>query len=498
MAQAVEGVMSGPAGTEFYQVLGDDLLSEAAKMETCAIIADVLARAALEEATVQPRLSGERLKSFDPLASINMLRYDVETFGYVLDETRRRVRDEQLSYLVEGCDRASCTTFVFRREDDDLIHFDRGEWSSYRDMLKRGLDTAELEAEADPRRQFLADWARDDFIPFEEMCELQPGEQYCWFRSFPHEEMERSDAAFLRSVGLQPDREMGFLYRASCREDGFIVLQSQTVDRSDYDAFAAAMRAAQDNPNTSLEELTIAYDSELIHKYGGYFYVGRRDAELRENAWEQVLANRDLIEYLSDGLEEIARQPFSPELLEEYSKRHIYGVWALFKRRLDGEAAIPQMLLEPGSSAYQAHRAWLAREVQYSFRQFARQGRVLIGCGGALSILAGESDILNASTEDVFSAIFGSQETAGSAGAGETCVYVHDGCYCCGLNSDGTSRASKMKVRARRDESGVARCLRKGCNAWLSSDGKDGYIGDIARKAQELQTRSNDDYELQA
>lgn len=438
----------------------------------------------------------EQLKSFDLSANVNLLRFDLENFGHVLPETRQRVGDEQLSHMVEGCDRASCTQFVFRRESDDLLHFDKGEWRRYGEMTERGLEVAELEALDDSRRLFFVDWARDDQVQYGRMRELRPGEQHYWFRSFPHGEKGHSGAAFLQECGLQPEREMGFLYRASCRDDGFIVLESQTVDRSDEDAFAAAMQIGRDNPAAILNELRAAYDRKLMQKRGGYFYAGRRNSERNENAWEQLLKSRDLIEYLLDGLEDIARRLLPPLEQEQLTKKHVYGVWALFKRRLDGEAITPQNLAPAGSVAYEAHRIWLAREVHRSYREFVAHGRVLIGCGGAITILAGEAEILNASSDDVFSAIFGSRETSGATG--EACVYAHDGCYCCGLNDDGTPRPSKMKVWARRDEHGVAHCLREHCNAWLSSDGKDGYIGDIAKKAEarKAQSRAQGDYEL--
>lgn len=49
----------------------------------------------------------------------------------------------------------------------------------------------------------------------------------------------------------------------------------------------------------------------------------------------------------------------------------------------------------------------LEQEVAGAFRQFAREGRVLVGCGGSVSMLEGEENILKAEGKDVFDAVFG-------------------------------------------------------------------------------------------
>src|SRR5581483_7383968 len=47
----------------------------------------------------QVESQSEQLRSFDPLASVKMMRFDLECFWYVLPETRQRACDEELSYL---------------------------------------------------------------------------------------------------------------------------------------------------------------------------------------------------------------------------------------------------------------------------------------------------------------------------------------------------------------------------------------------------------------
>jgi hypothetical protein len=352
----------------------------------------------------------ETRKSFDPLASARMLRYDLANFGQVLPETRERVMNEELSYLVEGIGRAARTTFVLRRQESELKLFDRGQWRSYSGMLMTGLKIAKDEALKDPRRQFLAERAREDLQHAYQMQGLQPGQQYVWYSAYPHQEAARYGEAFIKNCGFVPERKMGFLYRASCNEDGDIVLESQTLDRSDGEAFEAAMGAAEHDAMADMDTLVRTYDGTLAKKHGERFYAGRRGAEMENNAWQELRQQHDLIEYFLDKLEVLAAAKLPEHELERNIKKHIYGVWAAFKRRLDTKAAAPDVVWKNNMPV--GHWAMLEQEVSQAFNQFAREGRVLVGCGGSVSMLGGEENVLNAEGKDVFDAIFGGKNTS--------------------------------------------------------------------------------------
>ena len=345
-------------------------------------------------------------RSFDPLSGVNLFRYDLEHFGQVLPETRSRVCDEQLSYLAEGIDRAARTTFMFQRQSDDLVYFNKASWRPYTSMVTTGLKTAEHEAAEDPRKQFLADRAQTNLYHAYKMRQLQPGQKMFWGSVYPRAEAQRYGAAFIESCGFFPNREMGFLYCATCRNDGCVILESQTIDRSDEEAFEVALQAVASRAEMELDDVVAVHDQVLSQKYGGYFYAGRREAELHENAWKQMLAHGDVIDYLLHGLDSLANQELSPDHLEEATKRHIYGVWALFKKRLDGTAfALVTALVD--NVGYLANQVWLRDQTQQAFQEFASRGHVLVGCGGTIEILLGEADIMSASGEAVLSAIFG-------------------------------------------------------------------------------------------
>lgn len=354
----------------------------------------------------------EQQKSFDLLASVRMMRYDLAQFGHVLPPTRQRVEDEEVSFLVEGAERPARTTFLLKRENGELVYFVRGQWRPYMEMLETGLNVAEAEAAADPRRKFLVNWAIRDRGKGQGMCALRPGEQMVWNNPYPHALEWLYGQKFLDECNLVTDRKLGFLYRAFCLEDGSIVLESQTVDGSDQDGFNAAMQLAEDCPEADMDMLVEVYDSALTKKYCGVFYAGQEEAAVK-NAWDVIREqHRDLVDYLLNGLENIARWQASDEVLEDASKRHVYGVWAAFKKRLDAAGSeIKTHTSDLGHEYCDEELIYLRpldQEVHQAFNEFVDRGAVLVGCGGSIRILSDEEDVMNASGEEVFSAIFSS------------------------------------------------------------------------------------------
>lgn len=366
----------------------------------------------------------EQLRSFDPLASVNMLRYDLIRFGRVLPETKQRVCDEELSYLAEGIDRASRPTFALRRDGNDLLYFDDGGWRPYSGMLQTGLEVAEREAKQDFRRQFLVDWARRDQTYGYKLRSLRPGEQLVWTNPYPHAIEALYGKQFMQSCGLQPGREMGFIYRAYCRPDGHVVLESQTVDGSDPEAFAAVRQAAT-RPDAEMDDLVESYDSVLAQKHGEQFYAGRRRAEIGEDAWRTIKAQEDLIVYFVEGLEKLAVSAHYGRELEEATKRHIYGVWATFKKRIDNHITRTVQTAVGGSIPDYILRTQLEREVAQNFQEFAKAGKVLIGCGGIIEMINGQN-IMDADAKDVFGAIFGKEPEDKYGSLHFKCKYGHN------------------------------------------------------------------------
>jgi len=277
-------------------------------------------------------------------------------------------------------------------------------------MLVTGIEVAQQEAARDPRRRFLAERAALDLTHGYAMQQLQPGEQHVWVSPYPYQESEQFGDAFMQACGFSPDRQMGFLYRAVCVDEGQIVLESQTVDRSDDQAFETALAVVGHDKTADMDTLVRTYDGVLAQKYGGYFFAGRRDSEHGENAWHTMLEQRDLIEYFLDGLATIAQSRVDEQTLEQRAREHVYGVWAAFKRRIDsgngvasvGPARPARRFAEVAASDWQS----IDQEVAESFQEFVTAGKVLIGCGGAMSVSTDKNGVPTEGSE-AFSAIFG-------------------------------------------------------------------------------------------
>jgi hypothetical protein len=352
----------------------------------------------------------ETRRSFDPLASINLLRFDLETYGEILPDTRERVCNEQLSYFVEGINRASCTDFTLRRNDEgELTYFDQGRATPYKNLLFTGWRVAEAEAMADPRRKFLAEWAAHDWQVGMRLEALQPGETMLWYNAFPHRLRERYDDTFLKECGLQPERELGFIYYAEADENGSVRLRSQTVDRSDPEAFDAIDELLEYDPQADLETALRTYDGALAKREGGLFRAGRRDVDIMENAWDEMQRQKGLIQYMLEKLEDLARRQMMPEVRERETKLLLIGTWKEFKKRL----TTPQLIYEvpAGQNEYQYYQSLVAS----SAREAIAQNDIPVGCGGALRLAAASEtgvDPLEMPIQDMFKQIFGSESKA--------------------------------------------------------------------------------------
>ena len=373
----------------------------------------------------------ETRRSFDLAASARMMRADLLQFGYVLPETRERVVDEELSYVVEGVDRAAQTTFTFEAGDDDLHYRRNGRPHSYVAMLREGLQVAQAEAGQDSRKQFLAEDAhRDLHIHARNMLRLQPGEQYVWDSPYRHDIEAKYGARFMESCGRFPERQMGFIYRAHRSENGSITLESQTVDRSDEDAFESVRFAAQSDPNISMEALRSAYDTALEHKsgYTQRYHAGRTDSERRTNAWDDILAQGDLIEHFLTKIEQLAAdEQLQGTVLTSAAEKLTYGFWASFKRRLDGETGgkFDTARFAESSMPRTVQYALLEQEVAAAYSSYAAAGKILIGCGGAISV---SQETEREAAEETFDGIFGKKDETGPS---DDCEFTSKECPVC-------------------------------------------------------------------
>ena len=351
----------------------------------------------------QPRaqIQTENFRSFDPLASVDLYSYDLLMHGHVLPETKARVYNEELSYIAEGINRPLFTEFVLEDRQGELVYFDRGEWVPYISSLVRAQEVASLEANLDSRRTFTAERAAEDLLIGYQLQALKPGEHMAWRSAFPKQEAKRYGDSFIGSLGYQPGRRMGFLYYAERLEDGRLKLQTQSVDNSDEEAFGAALSTA-DNGIVAMRE---TYDQVMSYKHGGDYYAGREASKQisKENAWQVIQKHQDLLKHYFSELENLARQRgVGRAELEKANKRLTYGIWATLRERMDKQTLGIQP--EKAQDNHYNNPIRLQEEIDRAYRELARRGEVLFGCGGSIT---GEDALLGADGEQVFEAVFG-------------------------------------------------------------------------------------------
>lgn len=359
------------------------------------------------ETQIQSEELREEPKSFDVMASVNMLRFDLENFGSILPETKQRSYDEELTFVAEGINRPLYTNFNLKEKDGQLVYFNDGEWQPYISSLVSGLDTAKKEAQADPRKSFLVDMRAFDLEIGYGIEGLAPGESLRWCAKFPEEENKTYGRKFLKEeCGLHPERKMGFVYKATKNFDGSLNLESHSVDNSDTDAFEAAM---QSDDNSDIKDMVEAYDATLSQKHGKEFSAGRDTGGIsEENAWEVLQANEDLVEWYFARVEELATLVDSPEL-EDEKVLLTFGFWAAIKKRMDrdvGGAGIETAVYTRQNFPVPTSQEVLAEEVKRATIDLANKGEQLIGCGGSVSVKA----LSEQSPDNVLDEVFGEEK----------------------------------------------------------------------------------------
>lgn len=350
----------------------------------------------------------QHLRSFDPLASVDMLQFDLLTQNTIRPETMQRVIDEELTYIAEGIDRPLKTTFTLKEVDGQLSYFDSGDWRPYTGMLMTGLAVAEQEALDDPRKAFLVDRAAEDLAVGYRMQNLKPGERFSWHSPFPETELQQHGADFLRHLGFQPQRKMGFLYQATRLADGSLRLDSQSVDANNAQGYRAALLLAERNPLASIEDMRDAYDKALQLQSGERHYAGKRiGAEQCDDAWELLHQHQDLLDYLFDGIVAIAENSELTRREQELAKKELtYGVWAAVKSRIDTTTIVSTRSTVPTTEYH--HAARIHNEVKVAFARLQARGEVLVGCGGAIDSKA--DALFDKDPSDVLDDIFGKAE----------------------------------------------------------------------------------------
>lgn len=377
-----------------------------------AAAAETLERERVRTApTTEPeQFEAEEKRSFDINASVRMFRHDLNTHGFIRPETYQQACDEELTFIAEGIDRHSYTSFNLKHDEElGLVMWRKGEWQPYISTLINGREAAKNEARADYRKEFLVDWTERDLGIGYALEKLEPGEVFCWDNPFPKKLAELYGEEFMLECGLQPKREMGFLYRAERNADGSVTLETHTVDNSDPEAFEVVRELIEKNPKATIEERLRAYDDRLFIKNGEVYRAGRLKSEEKDqvNAYEFVKGNKEYVKFYMDQIAEIATSSLDGKLLKDCKKDLTYGFWARIKELLDEQQPVSG-IGQSYNSTYQENSPLSHQQIAYEMhgahRRASVRQEVLAGCGGSVT---SSTSFDKMSPESVFDSIFG-------------------------------------------------------------------------------------------
>lgn len=360
--------------------------------------------AAAAETLEKQKSQEHQSKSFDVLASVRLMQFDIEQFGHVLPETHQRIHDEELTLIAEGIDRPLYSAFTLQEHDNELVYFDKGEWKPYIGTLLAGMETAGKEARLDTRKVFLHHRTLEDVSKGFQMRGLQPGETMVWDSPFPERECQWYGDEFIAQQGFQPKRRMGFVYRAQKLEDGSVTIESHSLDNSDPDAFAAIRELYAAHPNIDMQAIVAEYDRTMSQKYEQEYHAGRVGIADPEEACSFIEQHSDVLDYYLGQIEQLARDTeLNPTDLERQKKKLTYGTWALIKELLDAKNYTSVTTYT--TTTTEMPEALIGQRINQAYINASLRNEQMIGCGGSIN---GDS-LTDMSPEEAFNSIFGNQ-----------------------------------------------------------------------------------------
>lgn len=370
-------------------------------------------------------------REFDVLASLYLLRADIDRYGEVRRETFERVYEQELTYLAEGIDAPLITRFEQHMVGGRLEAIDG---TPLRQMLKNGLETAVKGAKEDSRYAFHAQRAQNDLFELDAVEAMMRGEAnintIISFSPFPHEALEEHGKGLLVTRGYQPDRKLSFLRIYQNAGDGRLQTSTISLDNSNLDGFRdiAAKYGVKipDNETSDFfgqyliglqeeralanleQELIVHYDTFLNSITGLNYYQGRASAD-RINPWDFIESQKDLVGFYFQRLNSMSEHPpVSRVVLERQKIELTYSFWAAMKQRLDryrrGQLSVPV-----SNKDMLGDEQRLQLEIANAGQAAAERHERLVGCGGDMLIEASETSLWNARPETALASIMTSE-----------------------------------------------------------------------------------------
>jgi hypothetical protein len=372
---------------------------------------------------VSQERSAEQLKIFDELASIRMLRQDIEQFGRVTAETWQQVHNEELTFVAESINAPLSTTFQLENGESGLVD-ERG--VRLQEALARGLQAAEEAAYGDSRYWFNVRRAVHEYEEGQAvqrmMNDAYGANTIISFSPFPEEAYRQYGPKPLKSIGFQPERKLGFIRVYNKKSDQELEVISLSVDNSDLEAFrATAAQFGKQIPEDMTSDDYLAerielaldlaeqshvsntartlYDSSMSALYGGEFSAGRPHRNERD-AWAFIASQKDLVSHYMNELEMLARQKKKVDVRTKNTLT--FGFWAALKERYSASTDA-----ENGSSCEYLNLGQiqsLNMEISRAYNRAASRHEQMVACGGSIGV---SSNFAELSPENAMSSIMG-------------------------------------------------------------------------------------------
>jgi hypothetical protein len=382
------------------------------------------------------------------------------------------------------------------------------------DIIAGGYRTAISEAEADPRLWSEVERCDGDIFTAEVVETLEEGELYAAISMDPKDAMARDGVKFWESIGY---REGMAIIQVYFRKDkNTLIGGAYSVKSSDIASFQKlwaqhGVEVADNEPanqwirhglrRRASEEEALAFGPQLHAQYReingqqanvisvtrlmeehehvvrGYFDVYIRSLAKAYHTGQNNEAMRGFASALLATDVSAFDAAARTAMMRIANSAHFTGDDARFMENAVRYSLVEELrkFLNPNSKeeAMPADlfvgaqgadvNAYLHGRAAGNVQVGVAAGRSYGGCSP--SRFGSEDEAKAAGDEDDD---YGQQGSFGGKGKGEVsqaCVYSHTGCYCCKYDALGNELLEPKVVLARRNERGVARCLRIGCKA---------------------------------
>ncbi len=349
---------------------------------------------------------------FDPCAAVRMAREDIEAYGDVQAGTWQQIYNEELTYIAESLDAPHKTVINYSYQPGIGLRDERN--VAFAKMLQNGREAAEERFHQDPRAEFhlvRTHHHQQEGFALEAMMEGRAGfNTLISFSPFPEEAYLEHGAEFVKDIGYNPDRKIGFIYVFTKQSETQMQCTAATVDNSDLEVFrnvAATLGKEVSNTQNSddflgeritleldavaqarlVDQIVDSYDAHmgLCYEGQGVFRNGRNKNFQEVDGWDFATAQHDLIEYYLREIETLAKSNWDEQSILQAKKILTVSVWTEMSDRLHNVQRKDVQLSDIAEYSSNAHLS-IDNQINLAFHRALGRRAGMVGCGGSISL----------------------------------------------------------------------------------------------------------------